>query len=81
MPPLAADMTFVVEGFEEENPQIFGEAGAYGQVFALATTLGPLCAGFLEASFGWPTMSLILGIFGASGAIPTVCSSVFTTEE
>ena len=81
-PALAAELTFVVETMEQEKPGIFGKSGAYGQVFALftcalatATMLGPLCSGFLKTRYGWNFMSMILGVFSASGAIPVVCAT------
>ena len=35
--PLGAELTNVVEAIERKNPGIFGNFGAYGQVFALYT--------------------------------------------
>ena len=79
MSPLSADMSFTVEAFQDAHPGIFGEAGAFGQVFALftvalaaATTLGPILAGFLSSDKGWGTMVMVLGIFVATGALPTL---------
>lgn len=79
MSPLAADMTYTVEAFEDECPGIFGEAGALGQVFGLFTitlaaaiTLGPLLAGLAYSELGWKTMVMLLGIFVATGAFPTI---------
>ena len=70
-------MTFTVEALEKKRPGIFGEAGAFGQVFGLftialaaATTLGPLLAGLINSELGWKTMVLVLGIFVATGALP-----------
>lgn len=77
--PLGADLTHVVDTIEGKNHGMFGNFGAYGHVFALyncalavAGMLGPLLAGILANKTGWKTMSLVLGIFGASGAIPVV---------
>ena len=77
--PLAADLSVVVEEKEKENPGIFGPGGAYAQAFALfncsmaaATLFGPVFAGALMDRFGWKVMSLALGIFAVSGAIPSV---------
>ena len=78
-PPLSAELTFIVEKIEAENAGIFGEGGAYGQVFALftcalafATMSGPLVSGFLATKFGWGFMFMILGVFSAVSAIPVV---------
>ncbi|SLM38729.1 mfs general substrate transporter [Lasallia pustulata] len=77
--PLAADLSVVVEEKEKENPGIFGPGGAYAQAFALfncsmaaATVFGPVFAGLLLERFGWKVMSLALGIFATSGAIPSL---------
>ena len=78
MSPLSADMSLTVEALEDEHPGVFGDAGAFGQVFALftvvlaaATTLGPILAGFMNLQLGWETMVAALGIFVATGALPT----------
>lgn len=80
MSPLSADLSFTVEAFQDAHSRIFGEAGAFGQVFALftvalaaATTLGPILAGFLISYKGWGTTVMVLGIFVATGALPTFC--------
>ena len=39
---------------------------------AAATLFGPVFAGALMERFGWKVMSLAMGIFAASGAIPSV---------
>ncbi|KAL9122342.1 MAG: hypothetical protein Q9187_001095 [Circinaria calcarea] len=79
--PLGAELTYVVERLEREKPGIFGKTGPYGQTFALytcalalASMLAPFCAGILAMRTGWGTMSLVLGVFNASGAIPVVCT-------
>ena len=78
--PLAAESTSVVDTASREYPGIFRESGAYGQVFALYTftlglaiTLGPPFAGYLLTHYGWSFMSMMLGVFSASGVIPVVC--------
>ena len=69
----------MVEEKEKEDPGIFGPGGAYAQAFALfncsmaaATLFGPVLAGWLSQQYGWGTMSVVLGIFAFSGAIPSV---------
>lgn len=77
--PLGAELTYVVETLEREKPGIFGKIGPYGQTFALytcalalASMLAPFCAGILAMRTGWGTMSLVLGVFNASGSGPGV---------
>lgn len=78
--PLSAELMYVVEVLEAENPGIFGESHVYGRALAISTfTLGlailsgPILSGYLQTRFGWSVMSLILGLLSASGAIPVVC--------
>lgn len=83
--PLAAEVSFVVEEMEKENPRIFGTAGAYGQAFALfnssmalATIVGPIWCGFIATRFGWGVATWTLGAFSASTAVPVVRSQGFS---
>ena len=39
---------------------------------AAATLFGPVFAGALMDRFGWKIMSLAIGVFATSGAIPSV---------
>jgi len=73
---------------EEEQPGIFGPGGAYGQVFALfncsmaaATMFGPIVAGAISEQYGWKAMTVAMGIFSISGAIPTVSFFSFSILE
>lgn len=66
---------------EAEQPGIFGPGGAFAQAFALfncsmaaATLFGPVVAGTLIQNYGWKTLTLAMGIFSFSGAIPSVSS-------
>ena len=77
--PLAADLSAVIVEKEKQDPGIFGPGGAYAQGFALfncsmaaATLFGPVVAGTLSEQYGWETMALAMGVFAASGAIPSV---------
>lgn len=70
---------------EEEQPGVFGPGGAYGQVFALfncsmaaATMFGPIVAGAISEQYGWKAMTVAMGIFSISGAIPTVSLPSFS---
>lgn len=85
--PLAAELTFAVETIEKENPGIFGQAGAYGQGFALYTIalataimLGPFVSGLLQVHVGWSTTTMVLGVFTVSGVIPVVCYTIRVGE-
>ena len=69
----------VVQEKEKGHPGICGPGGAYAQAFALfncamaaATLFGPVFAGCLSQRYGWKTMTLAMGIFSLSGAIPSV---------
>lgn len=77
MPPLMAEITYVVEAKEKQNPGRFGPTGAYAQAyglfvaaFAAGTLIGPIWAGYVRDAAGWGTMSWSLGLFSIAGAIP-----------
>lgn len=77
MPPLMAEITYVVEAKERESPGRFGKTGAYAQAYGLfvtalaaGTLIGPVWAGYVRTDAGWGTMSWSLGLFGLSAAIP-----------
>ncbi|MCJ1362369.1 hypothetical protein MMC16_001472 [Acarospora aff. strigata] len=79
MPPLMAEITYVVEAKEKKNPGLFGKKGAYAQAyglfncaFAAGTLIGPIWAGFVEQRAGWGTMAWSLGLLSALSAVPTV---------
>lgn len=75
--PLMAEITYVVEAKERQDPGRFGANGAYAQAyglfimaFAAGTLTGPVWSGYVEQAAGWGTMSWSLGLFSISGAIP-----------
>lgn len=77
MPPLMAEITYVVEAKEKQNPGRFGPTGAYAQAyglfvaaFAAGTLIGPLWSGYINQAAGWGTMSWTLGLLSMAGAIP-----------
>lgn len=77
MPPLMAEITYVVEAKERVNPGCFGSTGAYAQAYGLfvtayaaGTLIGPLWSGYVEDAAGWGTMAWSLGLFSISAAIP-----------
>jgi len=77
MPPLMAEMTYVVEAKERERPGRYGKTGAYAQAyglfiaaFAAGTLIGPLWSGYVETTAGWGTMAWSLGLLSFAGAVP-----------
>ncbi len=79
MPPLMAEVTYVVEAKEKKNPGMFGAGGAYAQAYGLfncafagGCLVGPIWAGFVEVKAGWGTMAWSLGLLSALSAIPAV---------
>lgn len=77
VPPLMAEITYVVEAKEKQRPGRFGTTGAYAQAyglfvtaFAAGTLIGPIWAGYVEDAAGWGTMTWSLGLFSLAGAVP-----------
>ncbi|KAF7892198.1 uncharacterized protein EAF01_010278 [Botrytis porri] len=77
IPGLMAEITYIVEAKEKQIPGRFGKNGAYAQAyglfvtaFAAGTLIGPIWAGYVRDSAGWGTMSLSLGLFSLTGAVP-----------
>lgn len=77
--PCTSDLSIGIENMEAEQPDIFGAGGAYAQAFsllnmsiALGTVVGPVVGGWLKDTYGWGTMTLVLGLLAFSGAIPSV---------
>lgn len=78
MPPLMAEIAYVVEAKERERPGRFGSTGAYAQAyglfiaaFAAGSLIGPIWSGYVEDTAGWGTMSWSLGVFAFAGAVPS----------
>lgn len=78
MTAIMAEMTYTLRAMEEDAPGLFGKKGAYAQAYSLfnvafsvGCVVGPLLAGFIRDSAGWPTMGWSLAILSAF--------SVFTT--
>jgi MFS family permease len=78
MPPLLAEITYLLTAKEKKHPGIFGPKGATAQVFALynlafagGCIVGPLWAGLVVDKAGWGTMSWSIGLLSALTAIPT----------
>ncbi|KAI9788189.1 MAG: hypothetical protein M1835_002409 [Candelina submexicana] len=79
MPPLMAEVTYVVQAKENKNPGMFGAGGAYAQAYGLfncafagGCLVGPIWAGFVEDKAGWGTMAWSLGLLSALSAIPAM---------
>jgi MFS family permease len=77
MPPLMAEITYVVEAKEKATPGRYGVNGAYAQAYGLFVTafaagslIGPVWAGYVRDAAGWGTMSWSLGLFCFAGAVP-----------
>ena len=77
MPPLMAEITYVVEAKEKANPGRYGSQGAYAQAyglfvmaFAAGTLIGPIWAGYVRDEAGWGTMTWSLGLLSLGGAVP-----------
>jgi MFS family permease len=77
MPPLMAEITYVVEAKEKQDPGRYGSTGAYAQAyglfvmaFAAGTLIGPIWAGYVRDEAGWGTMTWSLGLLSLAGALP-----------
>ncbi len=77
MVSLLAEMTYVADMKEKMHPGIFGERGAYAQVygfwncaFAGGILAGPLWGGFVRDKAGWRTMCWSLGLLSVACALP-----------
>ncbi|TGJ84891.1 hypothetical protein E0Z10_g3863 [Xylaria hypoxylon] len=73
--PLMAEISYVIQAKEAENPGIFGEKGVYGlayglfnMAFALGGIIGPIWAGYVVESAGWGTLTWNFGLWSASAA-------------
>ncbi|KAJ3576797.1 hypothetical protein NPX13_g3583 [Xylaria arbuscula] len=76
MTPLMAEISYVIEAKEAENPGIFGEKGVYGLAyglfnmsFALGGIIGPIWAGYVVDSAGWGTLTWNFGLWAGSAAL------------
>ena len=77
MPPLMAEITYLVEAKEKQSPGRYGSQGAYAQAyglfvmaFAAGTLIGPIWAGYVRDQAGWGTMTWSLGLLSLTGAVP-----------
>ncbi|KAG9242662.1 MFS transporter-like protein [Calycina marina] len=77
MPPISAEITYVVAAKEKKHGKIYGPNGAYAQAyglfiaaFAAGTLIGPLWAGYVRDTAGWATMAWSLSLLSLAAAIP-----------
>jgi MFS family permease len=78
--PVMAEVTYAVMDKESRRPKgYYGENGAYAQAYSLfnmawaaGCMIGPLLAGLVVNSEGWPTATLILGCVSIFTALPVV---------
>ena len=80
---LGADLSAAVDQMMAEERGIFGKGGAYAQATALfesamavSALLGSQISGQALEHLGWAKMSLILGIWFGSLALPVVCGEI-----
>lgn len=77
--PVMAEIAYAVEAKAARHPPgFFGKNGAYAQAYALfnmawaaGSMIGPLLAGLVNETHGWPTATLILGCVSIFTAVPT----------
>ncbi|KAK4626458.1 hypothetical protein CLAFUW4_04323 [Fulvia fulva] len=77
--PIMAEIAYAVEAKAQRHPPgFFGKNGAFAQAYGLfnmawaaGAMIGPLLAGFVVDSQGWPTATLILGCISIFTAVPT----------
>ena len=74
--PLAADMLYEANIIEEQNPDLFGDAGTYALVysflcaaFGLATSVGPAWSGFMFEDIDWAAAMVSLVVFCLLGGV------------
>lgn len=78
--PIMAEVTYAVMDKESRRPKgYYGKNGAYAQAYSLfnmgwaaGCMIGPLLAGLVVNSAGWPTATLILGCVSIFTALPVV---------
>ena len=75
--PLSADMFYEAAILEENNPNVFGKAGSYAQVYSLlcaalgfATAVGPAWTGLIYEKTNWGITMLTLVLMCLLSSIP-----------
>ncbi|KAL5362034.1 major facilitator superfamily domain-containing protein [Aspergillus floccosus] len=79
IPPVLAEVSYIVQKKEQENPNVFGSRGAtalaYGVMngaYATGLLVAPFLAGFIRDSVGWDTMTWALALFPGVSSIPVL---------
>lgn len=74
--PLMAEITYAIDAEEAASPGVFGKNGVYGlgyglfcTSFALGGSVGSLMSGYVMDGAGWETLTWVLGVWMASGAV------------
>ncbi|KAF1808340.1 MFS general substrate transporter [Eremomyces bilateralis CBS 781.70] len=77
LPPLTAEISYLVEAKERRSPGRFGANGAMAQAyglfnmaFAAGCAIGPIWGGMVLEKAGWPTMGWSLALFSGVSVIP-----------
>lgn len=79
LPPLLAEVSYLIDAEQREHPGVFGNNGAVAQgyglfnsAFAAGSLVGPIWAGMIRDNYGWGTMSWSLGVLSSFASVPTV---------
>lgn len=74
--PLMAEITYAIDAEEAASPGVFGKKGVYGlgyglfcTSFALGGSVGSLMSGYVMDGAGWGTLTWVLAVWMASGAV------------
>ncbi|KAG6358785.1 hypothetical protein INS49_012304 [Diaporthe citri] len=74
--PLMAEITYAIDAEEAASPGVFGRNGVYGlgyglfcTSFALGGSVGSLMSGYVMDRNGWGTLTWVLAVWMASGAV------------
>lgn len=74
--PLMAEITYAIDAEEAASPGLFGKKGVYGlgyglfcTSFALGGSVGSLMSGYVMDGAGWATLTWVLAVWMASGAV------------
>lgn len=77
--PLAAEVAYAIEAWENDKPRTYDGKSAYAQGYALLNTgfaagslIGPLWSGYVVQQSGWGTLGWSLGLLCALTTIPIV---------
>ncbi|KAL3417684.1 vesicular amine transporter [Phlyctema vagabunda] len=80
IPPLAADISQILEDKEKKDDRTAAYAQSYGLLncaMAATTLVGPGLGGWIKSKYGWTTLCWSCGIFSVTGAVPSVSLTMF----